>query len=445
MTKILFSPIGDTDPVRGCRDGAMLHIVRHYAPEKVVLFFTKEMEDRDRENDRYVRAIHKLAPKCEVEKIYSGITNAHLYDEFLTVLPQTLYEIRERYPMDEILLNLSSGTPQIKTLMAFFAVDLDRTKGIQVVTPEGGSNRTIHPEKDSEDVEMLLAMNEDNEAGQKNRCEEPKLDVIKRYGLRRQIISLIKNYEYRGAFEIYKNNRHLFSASTGLLLEHAIYRESLMTKEAKNVLQDYKGRSLFKIAESEPRKLVEFFLVMQIRQYKGELPELLLKVTPFMYEITKFYVREIKAFNLDACCIINDIGMFDISEEKVREYDPALLDFLKRKNFRYGSLSLFSLLCICQYLSGTIMVGNESHKKIIEELERHKKGATGARNCVAHEISNLSEKTFKQEVGLSSADLIKHLRKVLELVLKGKVKGFSNVYDEINNMLVESLSVTEKC
>lgn len=46
--KILFSPIGTTDPVRNCRDGACLHILRHYHPDKVVLYFTAEMEKRER-------------------------------------------------------------------------------------------------------------------------------------------------------------------------------------------------------------------------------------------------------------------------------------------------------------------------------------------------------------------------------------------------------------
>lgn len=46
--KILFSPIGTTDPVRNCRDGACLHILRHYHPDKVVLYFTAEMEQRER-------------------------------------------------------------------------------------------------------------------------------------------------------------------------------------------------------------------------------------------------------------------------------------------------------------------------------------------------------------------------------------------------------------
>ena len=51
--KILFSPIGTTDPVRNCRDGACLHILRHYHPDKVVLYFTAEMEKRERNTHMY--------------------------------------------------------------------------------------------------------------------------------------------------------------------------------------------------------------------------------------------------------------------------------------------------------------------------------------------------------------------------------------------------------
>ena len=46
--RVLFTPVGDTDPVRGYHDGGMLHILRHYAPvDRVFVFLTKEMEDKE--------------------------------------------------------------------------------------------------------------------------------------------------------------------------------------------------------------------------------------------------------------------------------------------------------------------------------------------------------------------------------------------------------------
>lgn len=43
--RILFSPVGGTDPIKYCSDGSMLHICRHYQPDEVVLYLSKEMTE----------------------------------------------------------------------------------------------------------------------------------------------------------------------------------------------------------------------------------------------------------------------------------------------------------------------------------------------------------------------------------------------------------------
>ena len=48
MPDILFTCAGTTDPVRGGHDGGILHIMRHYRPEKVYLFLSKEMVDYEK-------------------------------------------------------------------------------------------------------------------------------------------------------------------------------------------------------------------------------------------------------------------------------------------------------------------------------------------------------------------------------------------------------------
>ena len=65
MTRVLFSPIGGTDPISNCRDGAMLHICRVYKPDIVYLHMSKEMLEFQRQNDRYRYCIKKLGEKLE--------------------------------------------------------------------------------------------------------------------------------------------------------------------------------------------------------------------------------------------------------------------------------------------------------------------------------------------------------------------------------------------
>lgn len=63
MKKILFSPIGGTDPISNFRDGAMLHICRIYKPDIVYLYLSKEMCEFQEKDDRYRYCLEQLGKK----------------------------------------------------------------------------------------------------------------------------------------------------------------------------------------------------------------------------------------------------------------------------------------------------------------------------------------------------------------------------------------------
>lgn len=52
--KYLFSPIGNTDPIKYLYDGSMIHICRYYQPDVVYLYLSKEMMEN-----------HKGQPLCK--------------------------------------------------------------------------------------------------------------------------------------------------------------------------------------------------------------------------------------------------------------------------------------------------------------------------------------------------------------------------------------------
>ena len=58
--RILFSPVGGTDPIKYLHDGSMLHICRHYRPDEVVLYMSKEIMEKHKKDNRYVRTIELL-------------------------------------------------------------------------------------------------------------------------------------------------------------------------------------------------------------------------------------------------------------------------------------------------------------------------------------------------------------------------------------------------
>lgn len=131
-----------SDPIRNFSDGPCLHIARHYQPTRVVLYFTGEIL-RAKGEDFYKKPLLHLNPHLQIECIYSGVTNPHLYDSFLQAapgiipLPQALHDVHDRYPEAEILINVTSGTPQIQgTLVTLALQEPTWCRAIQVTTPE---------------------------------------------------------------------------------------------------------------------------------------------------------------------------------------------------------------------------------------------------------------------------------------------------------------------
>lgn len=55
-----------------------------------------------------------------------------------------------------------------------------------------------------------------------------------------QIESLVRNYEYAGAYELVRLNPTLFSDTTKKMLHHAMYRRDLLWRQANKVISQYK-------------------------------------------------------------------------------------------------------------------------------------------------------------------------------------------------------------
>ncbi len=112
--------LGTTDPFRGEHDGPMVHILRHYRPEAVYLFFTKEIwEDFEQRDHRFEKTFAFLrekwdgyAPACH--NILSGIGDAHDIDALNQPLHEAIQHISREHPEATILINITSGTPQMQ-------------------------------------------------------------------------------------------------------------------------------------------------------------------------------------------------------------------------------------------------------------------------------------------------------------------------------------------
>lgn len=454
--KILFTPAGDTDPVRGYHDGGMLHILRHYAPVgRVFVFLTKEMEDKEAESGCYTKGIQKVAPQCKIEFIRSGITEPHIYER-LTVLQDVFQEKYEQYPNEEWLLNLSSGTPQMKSVMSLIGLDHPQVKAIQVFSPAKGSNNKSHPEKTPEMLEMLYHFNDDDDPSSSNRCNEPELSLLKKHSVKMQIISLVENYEYEGALQLLRQNRHLFSDISEKLLRHAVCRRNLMWKDANKIISSYKGSPLI----SKAGDFEEFFRVMELRQRKKQLYEFIVKTTPICTKLATDYAISLEQrtlFDLNACSEIRRDEDGDVryvlKREKIGRYNNTLLEHLNHKykrsgGFKDSDLSISNMECICGWIIDFGISSNERDIEIKKIFARLSIVSENIRNKVAHKIvMNLTENIIREwskgkersgiaDAGLDSRDILNYLHRASDLIRGQK---FQWDYDELNNSIIDSL------
>ena len=193
--RILFSPVGGTNPISlsNCQDGSMLHIARYYYPDEAILYMSKEIVRNEEKDGRYTKSLKRLSKDwdrdIEIKMIKrSDLVNVHEFDFFYKEFRKILLEIRSNLDEeDELIVNISSGTPAMKSgLLVLVTLGEIDCKVVQVFTPIKGMNEHEHK---GFDLDVLWDLNEDNSNGI-NRCREvvcptltslQKKEIIKRH------------------------------------------------------------------------------------------------------------------------------------------------------------------------------------------------------------------------------------------------------------------------
>ena len=194
---ILFSPVGGTDPISSSnnRDGSLLHICRVYRPSKVIMYMSQEMLENQAKDDRYRYCLDRLAQNQGRKMEYEIIERKELsdvqefdyfYQDFRKLIENITASMDES---DSLILNISSGTPAMKSgLLVLKTLGEFSCKLVQVTTPVRRMNEHRHGDYD---VKALWKANEDNKDGFENRCHEvecPTLSLIKQEEMIKQHI-----------------------------------------------------------------------------------------------------------------------------------------------------------------------------------------------------------------------------------------------------------------
>ena len=274
--KILISAVGDTDPIRNFHDGPLLHIVRVYRPEKIVLVHSERSLTK---HDKLVKAL-KSIKDYSPEIIQDGGVLPDAQVAIFDKMYDTVSSIVKKYISDdEIILNISSATPQI--ISAMFAVnrisDFNVT-AVQVVTPQHKSNEGLRHDN-QEDIDTLIETNLDNQSDYENRTLEDTGMKFSQDLTKRNLKALIDNYDYQGALELLKKQKSfsnikelrkkLTEISDTIKIQgmpDKIVKAKLLSNQAKSALNSYlnidRNHKQGNIAEVliRVKSLVEFIL-----------------------------------------------------------------------------------------------------------------------------------------------------------------------------------------
>ncbi|GHV27435.1 hypothetical protein FACS1894167_02430 [Synergistales bacterium] len=282
MPYVLLSPVGDTDPIRNGYDGPLLHIARQYKPEAVFMFLTAEMTRREEKRGCYSKAIRHILPDCVIDITRSDIENAHDFDAFQPHFDRLISRIVSDYPGAEILVNITSATPQIQSALALEVVtNAARLKAVQVSTPAKKSNAdTPHFNAGTDDIDEAMENNLDSLPEAENRCAEPNILSFRKVMLKRQIAALIGSYDYSGAFGLLKGeDRALFGDRTRELIKHAYYRSRPDSENAEKSAKKLDMLDkLYPVKKKEIKKVLEYYLITDLKSRRQEYTDYWLRV-----------------------------------------------------------------------------------------------------------------------------------------------------------------------
>lgn len=447
--KILFSPIGSSDPIRNNYDGSFLHILRHYKPDKVYLFMSKEMYALHELGNFYVGTAEKLLPSCEYEVIKDEeMIDPSDFGMFDDLFKSLITNINSEFPDAEILLNLSSGTPQMKASLHMLSVTLPFiTKGLQVQSPEKAANRAATV-GDNYDIELEWEQNIDNEVDEKRVKEVAGENIVKMIATE-NIKKMISSYNYAAAYELAKNDEGLLGKDVVCILEAAKLRVNLKIKEAKQAVSKLglKETDFFGEIRGREEIVYEYILYLAAKVKNGQYTDFARGVTPVTDDLYEEWLKNIYKTDINKWCIKKNGGRFLSLNRVDDEFKEKFLNKFKErfegKEYREDYINSYIISIIIDVFAqeqGTLNI-------LKNEKERIGTFIRVIRNPAAHEIVGIDNSVIKEKLKEHKEKIHITIEKILEDLKKVYLTAYGvnnsdelwQGYEKMNKVILEKL------
>lgn len=439
MAKILFSPIGGSDPIRNYHDGSMLHICRNYLPDRVVLYLSGEMYQHHVQDNRYVYCLEELGKKMshpfEIEVIVRDeLTEVQDYEYFYTEFTKCINDIVAQMDEgDELLLNVSSGTPAMKNALIILATLAEFSfQPIQVSTPLKRSNYMDENTKKYE-VQEQWEFDEDNEPqeGDTSRCEEIKsLNLVKLLKVN-LLEKHLQVYDYTAALEIARDLKNHISVKATAMIEQANERNQLNTKRVNELAKkiDYQPMP---VKNQENCDLLEYVLLLQMKVRRKEYADFIRAITPVVFELFYRVLKRQCHIDIKDYCDEKKSGL-RWNPEKIKQTEVG--DILQKEyaatGFRGGPVYSSQLKPLILHYSGS-----EKVNTLVTDL-RH--AEEKARNKAAHTIVSITNEKIVKWTDYTAEELLVKIQQLTLFVVPGQDGSIWDSYDRMNEAIMKEI------
>lgn len=433
---ILFSPVGGTDPISSsnCRDGSMLHICRVYQPSKVILYMSYEVLENQKKDNRYRYCLDRLAQLQNRTMKHEIIERPDLkevqefdyfYQDFRVIIEKIFQDMDET---DTLLLNVSSGTPSMKSgLLVLQTLGEFPCKLIQVATPDRKMNEHIHK---NYEVDVLWELNEDNAENFENRCREihcPTLSVIKKEEIIKKHISV---YDYRAALDVAETMPGQYTVGYLKLLEMAKKRVLLDFKSVDQILRQEQYDCL-PVKSSDARKYFEYALTLDVKLKRGEYADFIRGITPLIVDLFEIILKKQCKINIEDYAENTKKGkVWDKQTLSGTVIEQTLKDHYK--TFQYGIIYSDHLKTLIEKFSQ-----DNRLVTIVEDL-RNVEGSV--RNLAAHQIVSITDETIRELTNFNGEQIMKKIKLIFSYTGIKIEKEYWNSYDDMNKKIIERMN-----
>ena len=434
MGYILFSPVSDRDPCsadRGCpdvyRDGALLHIVRQYRPHKACLFLTERFRNFEEKDRRYSHMLKHVMPEIEIEfaNCPDTIPNAALFDRFDDTFREYLEKLHQSNMEDQLLINLSSGTPQMQASLYLLAATLPfQARPIQVLSPSRDSNAG----RDSYNADLAEnRLGEDGTVecrdakGQKvdlteDRCRTVTCINAVRAILVENITQLVGNNDYAAAQGLYNSSKELFTPRLPVLLKTASAHLSLNEQEEKwvtdhGVCWDEFYEPVLRAASEEARRCYDYLLYLGTLVDRRALNDYARALSPALTTIMRMRLAR-AGHDVGLFCSADAKGVVKLKNILIQQKEPGFMTYLNERYngfFKDSPLSAVQMLHYMEYLKEKKAVDLD-----VRAFQKLRKAEADIRNLAAHEMKGITADQVNKATGSSAGKILLLLRQEYE-------------------------------